>query len=271
MKNIGNLVRKHGTKSIINIAYLVPVFLLLIGIVLIAVAMFKALETERTYYYVGMVILAILAIILLVGRASTLPKYYFELYEKGIKIIYKKEKKADEEYAFDEIAEIWTFSTKGEKNANGLAFLPVGGSYTVISSKFSNYKGLIKEFIGLFVNEQKSTKSNALTQGERLSFPTLPEGGENVIQSEKAVVPYLQKSKKGHLSLDRFSVFDGKTTYALADIDAAKIDSENNIVLHSVAGNILYQTSCFSVCNANLFVELVNDIAVHKTEHPQEI
>ena len=272
MKNIGNIVKRHGVRPVISLLYVLPVMLLLAGIVLVAVSMFKAPDTERTYYYIGMGILLVLVIILLAARSKAIPKHYFELYEKGLKIIHQKEKIADEEYRFDEITEIWHFSMTGSRSANYLAFLPGGGSYKIISPKFSDYKGLIKDLVDLYLKELEPVKSMALTKGERLGFPMLPTGGESVVLSEKAIVPYLQKVKKEHLSVDRFSVFDGKQTYALADIDFAKIDtSDGNIVVHSIAGNPLYTKNYFAVCNGDLFVALVNDVAVHKAENPSTV
>lgn len=269
MKNIGNHVKTHTPKPILSLLYLIPVFLLLVGIVAIAVAMVKASDAQRNYYYIGIGILCLLAIILLVMRRSALPKYHFELYENGIKIIYKKEKLADEEFSFEDISEIWNFSTNESRKANHLAFLATGSDYKVISPKYSDSKGLIKQFIVQYVKALEPTKSVALTKGERLTFPILPIGGENVVLSEKAIIPYLRNAQKGHLSLDRFSVFDGQKTYSLTDVDSVAIDKDANITMRSIAGNTLYSHSYFSVCNADLFVALMNDIAMHKTENPQ--
>ncbi|WP_447641145.1 MULTISPECIES: hypothetical protein [Chitinophagaceae] len=271
MKNIGNPIKQYGAKPIVNLLYLIPVVLLLAGIVGIAIAMFKAPTTERNYYYIGMVILLVLIVILLIGRSSALPQYSFELCEKGIRIVYKKEKIADEEFGFDEITEIWQFATNGSSGANHLAFLPIGADYKIISPKFSNYKGLMRKFVEIYLKSIEPIRSAALTKGDRLVFPMLPTDGENIVQSEKAIIPYLKQTQKEHLSLDRFSVFDGQKTYALADIQTAEINSENNIIVNSVAGTMLYRKSYFAVCNADLFVRLVNEVAFHKTENPEKM
>lgn len=270
MKNIGNLVKQYTPKPIISILYLIPVFLLLVGIIWIGVAMFKAPDAERAYYYIGMGVLAILIIVLLVGRSSAIPKHSFELYDNGIKIVYKKEKTPDEEFVLEDISEIWNFSTNGGSKANYLAFLPISGDYKVISPKFSDYRGLMQALIEKYVSVLAPVKSEALTHGERLIFPKLPEDGEKVVTSEKAIVPYLKSVQKEHLSLDRFSLFDGQKTFALTDIKSANIE-KTNIVVKSIANEPIYIKSYFAVSNADLFLKLINEITTHKTENPGEV
>ncbi|MFT4203430.1 MAG: hypothetical protein QM610_05900 [Chitinophagaceae bacterium] len=269
MKHIGNLVKKYGIKPTIHILYLLPVALLSIGIVVMGFSMFRNVAGERNYYYAGMGVLLVLIVILLAARAAALPQYYFELYEKGIKIVYRKEKVADEIFTFEEISEIWNLSADGI-HTQYFVFLPVGGDYKTVSSKYSNYRHLVKSFTAHYLKEIAPKKSLALTGGERLIFQALPDGGENVVQSEKAVVPYLKDVQKAHLSLDRFSVFDGQRTYSLADVQSAKIDT-GYIVVVSVANGVLYRKSCFAVCNADLFVRLVNDTATPKTENTETV
>lgn len=273
MKNIGSFVKKHGVKQVISLLYLIPSLLLLVGLLMIAISMFKAPETERTMYLIGIGVLLILIIILLVARTASLPRYSFEMYENGIKIIYKNDKTPNEEYCFDEIPEIWHIAVDGGNKTTHVAFKGNDSlSYYVISSKISDSKGLIHNLTNKVNAQLLPGKSSALTQGERLVFAMLPAGGEHVMTSEKAIAPYLQQSKKEHLSVDRFSLFDGQKTFALADISSVNLDEKGaNILVKSIAGTTLYTQNYFSICNANLFLELMKGIVAHPTEKPSEI
>lgn len=268
MKNIGSLIKKYNDKQIISLLYLTPCFLLLVGIIATSISMFKAPETERTYYYIGIVILIVLVVILLAARISILPKYFFELHQNGIKIVYKKNKIPNDEIAFDEISEIWNISTNGGKKANYLAFkTDQDKDYKLISPKYNDYKGLMQRLTGAVVESNISYKNTALTHGERLVFPILSTDGETVLTSEKAILPYLQQSKKEHLSLDRFSIFDGLKTYSLSDIKSVNLDlSSACIVIESIAGTVLFTQNYFAVCNADLFLALMKDMEAHPTE-----
>jgi|GEM_PF-4772916 len=271
MKNIGTLVRKHNVKPTLNLLYIVPAVVLLAGIAAIAVAMSKVPAQEHTYYYVGMVLLAILAIILLAARAANLPKYSFERYENGLKIIYRKAKTPDESYVFDDITEIWNCSTNGGKHANHLAFKTSESDYKLISPKYVGYKSLMRNLSESYLKDILPNKSTALMHGDRLVFPMLEVGGEQVLVSEKSIVPYLQKSQKRQLSVDRFSLFDGLKTYALADIERVEWDkSSEHIVVRSIAGNVLYTQSYFAICNADLFLKLSEEITMRRAEKPEQ-
>lgn len=269
MKNLGSLIKKYGVKQIINLAYIVPVILLIVGIVMIAISMFKALETDRNYYLIAMVILLVLILILLIARASNLPKYGFELYENGIKVIYKKDKTPNEEYSFDEIGELWHVSTSGGVKGTNMVFRSNTEDYKLISSKIADYKGLIAKLSTAVVAQQLPEKSQALTQGGRLSFAMLPPGGEQVLISEKAILPYFKQAKKEHFSLDRFSLFDGQKTYALADISKVIMEkSSGNILIQSIAGNTLYTQNYFGVCNVDLFLAIMEELVVNSHTQP---
>ncbi|PZP49672.1 MAG: hypothetical protein DI598_07265 [Pseudopedobacter saltans] len=263
MKNIGSFVKRHGIKPTVSLLYIVPAVLLFVGIVMVFISMFKAPPTERTFHWVGIGILLLMIIILLIARVAALPKYFFEMYENGIKIIYKKDKTPNEEYCFDEISEIWHLAIDGGNKTTNLVFKPSDVDYKLISSKISDCKGLFRNLTEAVVKQLLPSKSAALTHGERLVFPILVSGGEQVMTSEKAILPYFKQAKKEHLSLDRFSVFDGQKTYALADVSEVVMDQPSvNILINSIVGSTLYTQSYFSIGNADLFMALMKDVVV---------
>lgn len=265
MKELGSFVKKYPVKWLLSFIYFLPIILLLIGIILIAISAFKSVPEQRNYYWGIIGVMLVLVLILLGARAAALPKYYFELYEKGLKIQYfKNNKYPNEVYNFGEISEIWLFAINNGKNPNYLAFKLADDSYKIIPPKYSDSKGLIKKMCELYVADVSPIKSMELTQGQRLNFAVLPEDSLLVVNSEKAIIPYLQKSHKEFISLDRFSLFDGKMTYALSDINKAQISpNSGNITITTIDHKELYSRNYLSLCNADLFANLVNEMSTN--------
>lgn len=265
MKNMGAFLKKYPVKWSLNVLYFIPVVLLAIGCVWMAVSGFKLPADQRGYYWGGIGVLLVLMVIFLVARVQALPKYYFELYENGLKIRYLNNKITDAIFPFEEIAEIWLFAIGNGRTPNYLAFRTVDGHYTVIPPKYNDSTGLLRKVVEQYIEVMNPVQETALTKGGRLEFPALPEDGVLALPSEKAILPYLEKSEKEAVSLDRFSLFDGKMAYALADISMAGIDTQSgNIIVKTVGGKVLYSRSYLSLCNADLFVRLVNDLSAKK-------
>lgn len=259
MKNLAAIHSKHPVKSILSFIYYFPAALLLIVIAVLFKTLLGVPETDKSFYWAGICVLALLVILLLIARVSSLPAYSFDLYENGINILFRKKSKGEVPILFEDIAEVWTLSIPQTVDTNYIAFKSLDSDYYLISTKYADSKSFIKYFLEKYQEIKSPLLIEALQNGERLTFSTLPADGEKVIISAKAIIPYLQNAQLQEISLDKFSLFDGSKAFGLSDIGKVEsVSGEINIL--TVSGNRLYSKPYMSICNADLFIRSLNTL-----------
>lgn len=271
MANLGKFVKKYPVKWTISLIYFIPVVILVVVFVLIG-RNYSSPDKSGLWAIFG--VIALLVILLQYARYRALPKYNFELFENGLKVVCRKEVQTETQYEFADIVDIWEFAIGNNAKTNYLALKGATGNYQVISPKYANSQQLIANLLAGYKAARLPLLVESVNQGHRISFAVMPEDGEKVVQTEKAIIPYLQQATWGQISIDRFSLFDGNKTYSIADIQNVQLDdATGNIIVHSLIGTPLYTKSFFAIDNAGLLVELLNALVSghNKNEKSEEM
>lgn len=260
-KSLGNIIKSHAIKSFYSIMYIFPSILLIVVAVMLATFIPKVSPENHVWYWAGIVIALVLVILLLIAKNANMPKYSFISYENGIKVIFRNKKLEPKELYFSDLTETWLFDFEKDNNPDHMAFRTLDDGYFVVTNKYTTHKKMIDYVLKRQQEVLGDVRVNEINDGKRLTFLKFKSGGENVVNAEKAIIPYLTKSEKDTISIDRFSIYDGDTAYSIADISKAEISgSPLNIHVVSLAGKTLLSVPYYAVCNADLFVRVVNGL-----------
>jgi hypothetical protein len=260
MKSLGALISTHKGKKFYQIIYLIPMVILLLMCYPIGKAIVNAPEQNRMMIYILLGMNIVLFLILLVAMNRSKPAYYFELFENGIRLVYKNEKKEPTEILFSEIVHCWQYRLpQNERTPNLLAFEYGNKEFIGINSKYVNVKSFIKHFLEKYNEIQLPIKQDSLQKGERIHFSLLPPTTPQTILAEVAYLPFIKNVTPTIISLDKFSLFAGDKAESISSISSAKVNPETGtLTIFSTSGAIVFEYGCDLISDADLLLRLIN-------------